>query len=520
MNYDEQFHYKDLRSGQLTNGIERAAHRALLYSTGLEEQDLRKPLVAIVNSFTEMVPGHEHLRGLAQDAAKGVWEAGGVPREFNTIAICDGICQGHIGMRYPLPSRDLIADSIEYMVEAHQFDAMILMPGCDKIVPGMLIAAMRCNIPAIVISAGPMMPGRGAGRDMLTLTDMRELIGQAQTGKITIAQLAEAEKTALPGAGTCSMLGTANTMGCLAEVIGMSLPGCGLAHAAESKKRRIAKESGRRVVEMIKENLHPRDIVTREALCNGIMASMAMGASTNSTLHLPAIAHEAGIRLNLDVKTCTGRTLGEELKQVDLVENDVIFPLAAPKKQDGGLAVLHGNLAPNGAVVKKSGVKPSMYYFKGRARVFHSMEEACEAVSGDKIQQGDILVITYEVPKGGPGMREMHMVTSLIVGRGMDEMCALITDGRFSGSTRGPCIGHISPEAAAGGPIAAVQEGDEIIIDIENRSLTLLVPDEEIKRRLSNVAHVRKPATPALRRYAAAVTSADQGAVLKTPEEY
>ena len=225
MNYDEQFHYKDLRSGQLTNGIERAAHRALLYSTGLEEQDLRKPLVAIVNSFTEMVPGHEHLRGLAQDAAKGVWEAGGVPREFNTIAICDGICQGHIGMRYPLPSRDLIADSIEYMVEAHQFDAMILMPGCDKIVPGMLIAAMRCNIPAIVISAGPMMPGRGAGRDMLTLTDMRELIGQAQTGKITIAQLAEAEKTALPGAGTCSMLGTANTMGCLAEVIGMSLPG-------------------------------------------------------------------------------------------------------------------------------------------------------------------------------------------------------------------------------------------------------------------------------------------------------
>ena len=291
-----------------------------------------------------------------------------------------------------------------------------------------------------------------------------------------------------------------------------------------------------------------------------------MGASTNSTLHLPAIAHEAGIRLNLDdfdeysrkipylcnikpsgshslydleccggvpavlktlesrlnldVKTCTGRTLGEELKQVDLVENDVIFPLAAPKKQDGGLAVLHGNLAPNGAVVKKSGVKPSMYYFKGRARVFHSMEEACEAVSGDKIQQGDILVITYEGPKGGPGMREMHMVTSLIVGRGMDEMCALITDGRFSGSTRGPCIGHISPEAAAGGPIAAVQEGDEIIIDIENRSLTLLVPDEEIKRRLSNVAHVRKPATPALRRYAAAVTSADQGAVLKTPEEY
>lgn len=564
MNYDALFHYKDYRSGELTNGIERSAHRALLYSTGLEEQDLHKPLVAIVNSFTEMVPGHEHLRSLAQDVAKGIWEAGGVPREFSTIAICDGICQGHIGMRYPLPSRELIADSIEYMVEAHRFDAMVLMPGCDKIVPGMLIAAMRCNIPAIVVSAGPMMPGRGAGRDMLTLTDMRELIGQTQTGKITPEQLLEAEKTALPGVGTCSMLGTANTMGCLAEVMGMSLPGCGLAHAVEAKKRRIAKESGRRVVEMLKEGLRPKDIVTRESLCDGIIASMAMGASTNSTLHLPAIAHEAGIALNLDdfdvysrkipylcnikpsgehslfdleccggvpavlkalesklyldVKTCTGRTLREELANVPLVENDVIFPLSAPKKPEGGLAILHGNLAPKGAVVKKSGVKPAMYYFKGRAKVFHSMEEACQAVSGDRIRQGDILVITYEGPKGGPGMREMHMVTSLIVGRGMDEMCALITDGRFSGSTRGPCIGHVSPEAAAGGPIAAVQEGDEIIIDIEDRTLTLLVPDEEIQRRLAHVVHIQKPATPALRRYAAAVTSADQGAVLKTPE--
>lgn len=564
MNYDALFHYKNYRSGELTNGIERSAHRALLYSTGLEEQDLHKPLVAIVNSFTEMVPGHEHLRSLAQDVAKGIWEAGGVPREFSTIAICDGICQGHIGMRYPLPSRELIADSVEYMVEAHRFDAMVLMPGCDKIVPGMLIAAMRCNIPAIVVSAGPMMPGRGAGRDMLTLTDMRELIGQTQTGKATPEQLLEAEKTALPGVGTCSMLGTANTMGCLAEVMGMSLPGCGMAHAVEAKKRRIAKESGRRVVEMLKEGLRPKDIVTRESLCNGIIASMAMGASTNSTLHLPAIAHEAGIALDLDdfdvysrkipylcnikpsgehslfdleccggvpavlkalesklyldVKTCTGRTLREELANIPLVENDVIFPLSAPKKPEGGLAILHGNLAPNGAVVKKSGVKPATYYFKGRARVFHSMEEACQAVSGDQIRQGDILVITYEGPKGGPGMREMHMVTSLIVGRGMDEMCALITDGRFSGSTRGPCIGHVSPEAAAGGPIAAVQEGDEIIIDIENRTLTLLVPDEEIQRRLAHVVHIQKPATPALRRYAAAVTSADQGAVLRTPE--
>ena len=565
MNYKEYFKYKNYRSGMLTNGIERSAHRALLYSTGLEENDLKKPLIAIVNSLTEMVPGHEHLRSLAQDVAKGIWEAGGVPREFSTIAICDGICQGHIGMRYPLPSRDLIADTIEYMVEAHRFDAMVLMPGCDKIVPGMLIAAMRLNIPTIVVTAGPMMPGRGAGRDMLTLTDMRELIGQTQTGKITPEQLLEAEKTALPGVGTCSMLGTANTMGCLTEVIGMSLPGCGLAHAVDAKKRRLAKESGRHIMEMLKKNLCPRDIVTREALLNGIMASMAMGASTNSTLHLPAIAHEAGIELTLDdfdeysrkipyicnikpsgdhslfdldinggvpavlkalesklfldVTTCTGKTLREELSKIKLVENDVIFPVSSPKKLDGGLAILHGNLAPKGAVIKKSGCKPSMYYYKGKARVFHSMESACTAVSNNEIKEGTVIVITYEGPKGGPGMREMHMVTSLIVGRGMDEMCALVTDGRFSGSSRGPCIGHVSPEAAAGGPIAAVQDGDEIIIDIENRSLTLLVSNEEIERRLANIVHVKKPATPALRRYAAAVTSADQGAVLHTPKE-
>lgn len=560
----DQMHYKDWRSGMLTNGIERAAHRALQYSTGLEEEDLHKPLIAVVNSFTEMVPGHIHLRELAQAVAQGVWEAGGVPREFNTIAICDGICQGHKGMSYPLPSRELIADSIEYMVEAHQFDAMVLMPGCDKIVPGMLMAAMRCNIPAIVVSGGPMMPGRGCDGQPLTLTDMRELIGRTQTGNMTVSQLMDSEKSALPGCGTCSMLGTANTMGCLAEVVGMSLPGCGLSHAVTADKRRIAKQSGRRIVEMLKENLCPRDIMTRQALCNGIMVSMAMGASTNSTLHLPAIAHEAGIDLSLDdfdfysrkvpylcnikpsgthplfdleqcggvpavmkavepllfsdVVTCTGKTLKENLDSVPLVENDVIFPLSQPKKPDGGLAILHGNLAPNGAVVKKSGVKPSMYYFKGHARVFHSMEEASAAVSNDQIQTGDILVITYEGPKGGPGMREMHMTTSLIVGRGMDESCALITDGRFSGSTRGPCIGHVSPEAAAGGPIAAVQEGDEIIIDIENRSLTLCVSEEEIQRRLAQVQHIYKPRTPALGRYAALVSSADQGAVLKNPD--
>ena len=565
MKQEQDMHFKDLRSGQLTNGIERAAHRALLYSTGLDAEDLKKPMVAVVNSFTEMVPGHIHLREIADFVKLGIAEAGGVAREFSTIAICDGLCQGHKGMSYPLPSREIIADSIEYMVEAHQFDAMVMLPGCDKIVPGMLMAAMRLNIPTILVPGGPMLPGRYKDLAPLTLTDMRELIGRTQTGKMTLDDLMEAEKSALPGYGTCSMLGTANTMGCLAEVMGMTLPSCGLAHAISAKKRRIAKQSGRRIVEMIAEDLTPRKIMTRECLRNGIAASMAMGASTNSTLHLPAIAHEAGISITLDdfdeisrkvpyicnIKpsgkhplcdldeaggipavlkaieskldttqlTVTGKTLGENLKDVELVENDVIFPLSAPKNPEGGLAILHGNLAPKGAVVKKSGVKPSMYYFEGRARVFHSMEEASAAVSSDQIKKGDILVITYEGPKGGPGMREMHMTTSLIVGRGMDEMCALVTDGRFSGSTRGPCIGHVSPEAAAGGPIAAVEEGDKIIIDIPNRTLTLCVPDEEIQRRLAKVKHIRKDRTPALNRYAALVTSADQGAVLKTPEE-
>ena len=563
-NSEDAMHFKDYRSGILTNGIERAAHRALLYSTGLDTEDLKKPMIAVVNSFTDMVPGHMHLRQLAEYVKQGIYEAGGIPREFNTIAVCDGICQGHKGMKYSLMSREIIADSIECMVEAHQFDAMVMMPGCDKIVPGMLMAAMRLDIPAIFVPGGPMMPGKY--KDMtLTLTDMRELIGRTQTGKMTMEELMEAEKCALPGAGTCSMLGTANTMSCFTEILGMALPGCGLAHAVSAKKARIAKQSGKRIVEMIAEDLTPRKIMTRECLRNAIAVGMAMGASTNSTLHIPAIAHEADlnvtiadfdeisrevpylcnikpsgahplldleecggipavmkaieINLDKDVLTVTGKSVGENLADVPLVENDVIFPLSAPKNDEGGLAILHGNLAPDGAVIKKSGVKESMYYFEGQARVFHSMEEACEAVSGNQIRQGDILVLTYEGPKGGPGMREMHMVTSLIVGRGMDEMCALVTDGRFSGSSRGPCIGHVSPEAAAGGPIAAVQDGDKIIIDITNRRLTLCVPDEEIMRRLQTIKHIRKERTSALDRYSALVTSADKGAVLKRPEE-
>ena len=492
---EEKMHFKDYRSGMLTNGIERAAHRALLYSTGLDREDLGKPMIAVVNSFTEMVPGHFHLRELADFVKQGIIEAGGIPREFSTIAICDGICQGHKGMSYPLPSRELIADSAEYMIEAHQFDGMVMLPGCDKIVPGMLMAAMRLNIPAIVIPGGPMLPGKYKDMEAITLTDMRELIGRTQTGRLTEDELMKIEEAALPGVGTCSMLGTANTMSCLAEALGMSLPGCGLAHAVSAKKRRIAKQSGRRIVAMVKEDLTPRKIMTREALRNAIRVSMAMGASTNSTLHLPAIAHEAGIHITLD----------------DFDELSREIPYLCNIKPSGQY--------PLSAVVKQAGVKPSMHYFEGQARVFTSMEEASWAVSNDKIQKGDVLVIRYEGPKGGPGMREMHMTCSLIVGRGMDEDCALVTDGRFSGSTRGPCIGHVSPEAAAGGPIAAVEEGDRIIIDIPNRTLTLCVPEEEIQRRLERVRHIHKPATPALERYAALVTSADQGAVLQLPRE-
>lgn len=561
---DNKLHFSDYKSGILTNGIERSAHRALFYSMGLETDDLRKPLVAVVNSFTEVVPGHIHLRELVDYVKQGIYQAGGIPREFNTIALCDGLCQGHRGMSYPLPSRENIADAIEMMIEAHQFDAMVMLPGCDKIVPGMLMAAARVNIPTIIVPAGPMMAGSYKDIEVITLSDMRELIGRYQTGKISLEDLLEIEKRALPTYGTCSMMGTANSMGCLTEILGFTLPHCSTALAISSEKRRFAKQSGVRIVEMIKENLTVNKILTREAVLNGIRAVMAAGASTNTVLHLMSIANEAKIPLNLtdfdvisrsvpyicNIKpsgkyplsvlhenggvpavlkaieskldpnhlTVTGKTIHENIENVQLVENDVIFPLSAPKNPEGGIAVLYGSLAPDGAVVKKSGVKPSMYQFTGRARVFNSMEDASDAVSGGRIHEGDVVVIRYEGPKGGPGMREMHMVTSLLVGRGMDESCALVTDGRFSGSTRGPCIGHISPEAAAGGPIAAVEEGDRIIIDIPNRRLDLDVPPEVLAERLAKVKPLIKPRTPALAKYAALVTSADKGAILKVPE--
>lgn len=560
----KKFQYSNYRSGELVNGIDRAAHRSLLYCTGLDQDDLHRPLIAVVNSFTEMVPGHIGLRELADYVKQGIWQAGGVPREFSTIALCDGICQGHDGMRYPLPSRENIADAIEMMVEAHHLDGMVMLPGCDKIVPGMIMAAARCDIPTIIIPAGPMLAGHYKGRTNITLTDMREFIGQTEVGKMSEEDLLALEQRALPTYGTCAMLGTANSMSFLSEILGLALPHSTTAPAVSSEKRRYAKEAGKRILGLIQENLTARKILTRKNLLNGIRAVMAMGASTNTVLHLMAIAHEAQVelslddfdrisreipylcnlkpsgeypmeafheaggvqtvlkaletKLDLDQLTVTGKTLGANLKEVSFADGPVIHSLEHPKKPEGGIAILYGNLAPKGAVVKKAGVKPSMYQFTGTARVFNYMEDACRAIQAGEIPAGTVIVLRYEGPKGGPGMREQHMVTSLLVGRGMDESCALITDGRFSGSTRGPAIGHISPEAAAGGPIATVQDGDTITIDIPGRKLTLHLSAEEIQKRLAQVRLLRKPATPALQKYAALVTSADRGAILEIPE--
>ena len=551
----------NLRSSELTNGLLRCGQRALLYANGMDEEDMKKPFVAVINSFSEMVPGHMHLRELAEQVKNGIWEAGGVPRETGTICICDGLCQGHNGMRYPLPSRDLIADSIEMVVEAHHFDAMVLLAGCDKIIPGMLMAAARLDIPAIIVTGGPMLPGNVNGNELFCSSELREFPGRVEKGEMTLDEMLEAEKITLPTVGSCAHLGTANSMCMLTEVLGMSLPGCGTAPAVSNRRKRIARASGRRVMELLKENLTPRKIMTRDTFLNGIAGAMATGSSTNLVLHLMAIANEAGVHLTLDdfdeisrkvpficnlqpsgkypivfmdacggipavlkniesqlhrdVMTCTGQTMGERLDKTEPVKNDIIKTMDEPQKAEGGIAVLYGSLAPDGAVVKQSGVKPSMYHFKGKARVFNSMEETDEAVSQGLVAPGSVIVIRYEGPKGGPGMREMLSTTSLIMGRGMDEEVALVTDGRFSGATHGPCIGHISPEAAAGGPIGLVEDGDEIEIDIENRTLNLHVSEEELARRREHFVPVVKPMGPALKKYAAHVTSADRGAIVE-----
>lgn len=562
MDFNKEFQMKDgkYRSSTLTNGLGRSGQRALLYATGMDEEDLKKPFVAVIGSFSEMVPGHTHMRELAEYVKQGIIEAGGVPRQSETICICDGLCQGHKGMRYPLASRDLIADSVEMVVEAHHFDAMVLLAGCDKIIPGMIMAAARLDIPAVIVPGGPMLPGNVGGNPLFCSSELREYPGRVETGAVTAEEMKAAEMAALPTVGSCAHLGTANSMCMLSEVLGMALPGAGTAFAASNKRKRIAKASGRAVMELLKEGITPRKILTRKTLLNGVAGAMATGSSTNLVLHLMAIAHEAGVELNLEdfdrisrevpficnlqpsgkypivsldasggipavmktiesrlntgEMTVTGKTVKELLDPVAVTHDDVLKTMEQPQKPEGGIAILRGNLAPRGAVIKQSGVKESMYYFKGKARVFNSMEEADAAVSSGSIEKGTVIVIRYEGPKGGPGMREMLSTTSLIMGRGMDEDCALVTDGRFSGATHGPCIGHVSPEAASGGPIAFVEDGDEIEIDIHNRTLTVNVSEEELSRRREGWTPLKKPRKPALAKYAYLVSSADTGAVI------
>ncbi len=550
----------NLRSKELYDGLERAAHRALLYSVGFTEEDFGKPLVAVVNSWNEIVPGHIHLRGLAEAVKGGIREGGGIPMEFNTIAICDGLCQGHIGMSYPLPSREVIADSIELMVESHRFDAMVMLCSCDKIVPAHIMAALRMNIPSIIVTGGPMYPGKYKEFEGITLSNMREYIGKAKVGEISYEELAEIERCALPGPGSCSMMGTANTMSCIAEAMGMTLTGCGTSHATSSEKLRTARKSGLRIIQMLEEGLTPDRIVTEEAITNATTVAMALGGSTNMALHIPAIAHERGIafplemfdrisrntphlcdirpsgkypvssledaggipavmkeleaKLELNVLTVTGRTMGENIQKARVLDRDVIRPISDPVHPEGSLAILRGNLAPNGAVVKQTSVHEKMMVHRGPARTFNSMEDAVDALMDDGVKGGEVMVIRYEGPQGGPGMREMHMVTSILMGLGLGDKVALVTDGRFSGSTRGPCIGHISPEAAEGGPIALVEEGDMIEVDIPKRTLSLLVSDGELSRRAEHFTPVGKEARGALRRYSLLAKSADKGAIL------
>ena len=550
------------RSRDLHESLERTAHRALLHCIGVPHAEMGKPLVAIVNSWTDVVPGHTHLRAVGELVKRGVREAGGTPLEFDTIAVCDGMAQGHIGMSYSLPSREAIADTVEIMLEGHRFDAAVMISSCDKIEPGHLLAALRVNIPTVMLTGGPMEGGTYKEHTDITLSTMREFAGQVKVGKLSREELTEIEKAALPGPGSCSMMGTANTMACLLEALGMSPTGCAMMLAVDPLRPALAREAGRMVIECLRQDLTPRRIVTRQAIENAMAVDMALGGSTNSVLHLLAIAHEAGIPLeldefdlvarrvphlcnvkpsgkyavgrldeaggipalmhelapvlHLDALTVTGKTMGENIAGAAVTNREMIRPLSDPLHAEGGLAILWGSLAPEGAVVKQSGLRfRNMLAHRGPARVFESMEDAVKAFMGDVVKPGDVVVVRYEGPKGGPGMREMHQITSVMVGMGLDEHCGLVTDGRFSGSTRGPCIGHISPEAAEGGPLALVREGDLIDYDIPNRRLDLLVPTEELARRRAAWQAPKRKLKGILARYARLAESASKGAILR-----
>ncbi len=550
-----------MRSDRIKKGVERVPHRALLYATGVPRGEMRAPFIGVASSFTDLIPGHIGMRDLERFIEKGVHTAGGYPFIFGLPGICDGISMGHRGMHYSLPSRELIADIVESVAEAHALDGLVLLTNCDKITPGMLMAAARLDIPAIVVSAGPMMTGRYMGKKTSFIRNTFEAMGRFRKGDITRHELDACEIGACPGVGSCQGLYTANTMNSLTEAMGMSLPGCGTAPAVTSEKRRIAFESGSRVVELVKKKITPRKIMTRAAFENAVRVDLALGGSSNTVLHLLAIAHEAGVDLPLetfdrlsrttphiasiepvgdyymedlhwaggipailarlkgrikDNPTVSGHRIKKIIEGVDYIDDEVIRPVRRAYHREGGIAVLKGNLAPLGAVVKQSGVSEKMMRFAGRARVFDSEEAAMRAIMSNRIRSGDVVVIRYEGPKGGPGMREMLAPTANIVGTGLGESVALITDGRFSGGTRGPCVGHISPEAMEGGPIALVRDGDVIELDIPKRRITLRVSAEELKARKAKW----KPPEPKIKkgwlaRYAKMVGSANTGAVLK-----
>lgn len=552
-----------MKSDAVKCGMQQAPHRSLFNALGLTKEEMDKPLIGIVSSYNEIVPGHMNLDKIVEAVKLGVAMAGGTPRMFPAIAVCDGIAMGHVGMKYSLVTRDLIADSTECMAIAHQFDALVMIPNCDKNVPGLLMAAARLNIPTVFVSGGPMLAGHVKG-ERRSLSSMFEAVGSYAAGKMTEEDVLEFENKACPTCGSCSGMYTANSMNCLTEAIGMGLQGNGTIPAVYSERIKLAKHAGMKVMELLEKNIRPRDIMTKEAFMNALTVDMALGCSTNTMLHLPAIAHEAGVDLdmdianeisaktpnlchlapagytymeqlneaggvyavmnelskknllNLDLITATGKTVGENIKNVVNKDPEVIRPIDNPYSQTGGIAVLKGNLAPDSGVVKRSAVVPEMMVHQGPARVFDCEEDAIAAIKGGKIVAGDVVVIRYEGPKGGPGMREMLNPTSAIAGMGLGSSVALITDGRFSGASRGASIGHISPEAAVGGPIALVEEGDTISIDIPNNKLELLVSDEELaKRKAAWTPREPKVTTGYLARYAKMVTSGNRGAILE-----
>ena len=550
-----------MRSDKVKKGVERAPHRALLYATGISKSDWNKPFIGFVSSFTDLIPGHVNMRVLERAIEQGIYAGGGVGFYFSVPGICDGIAMGHIGMKYSLPSRELICDMIETVVQAHQLDGLICLTDCDKITPGMLMACARLNIPSIVVTAGPMLAGFYKGKRLSLVRDTFEAVGEYKAGKITRNELEELERRACPGAGSCQGMYTANTMACLTEVLGMSLPGCATAPAVSADKVRIARESGKRILELVRQDIKSRDILNLNAFKNAITVDMGLGGSTNTVLHLKAVAHEAKVDLPLELfdtisrrtpNICKLRPAGEYmmedldkaggipavLKRLEpylknnitvsglkvktiaqravIYDADIIRPLKKAHSKEGGIAILWGNLAEDGSVVKQSAVSKKVLKFKGKARVFNSEEEAIKAILGGKIKKGTVIVIRYEGPKGGPGMREMLAPTSAVAGMGLIEDVALITDGRFSGGTRGPCIGHISPEAQEGGLIALVKDGDLIEIDIPKRELNLLVGKKELELRRKKW----KPISPKIKegwltRYSQFVTSASTGAVFK-----